>query len=53
MIAPQVKGSTGSPANAVSYFIVFYMACVGTTWWCYLRAAFLVNRMPSLASAKA
>lgn len=45
--------ATGSPASAISYFVLFYLTCVATTWWCYLRSAFLVRRVPSLYSAKA
>jgi NNP family nitrate/nitrite transporter-like MFS transporter len=45
--------ATGGPALAVMYFVVFYMTCVATTWWCYLRSSFLAKRIPSLASAGA
>lgn len=45
--------ATGSASVAVNYFIAFYVTCVGVTWWCYLRRAFLVKQMPSLASAGA
>ncbi|MEO8899907.1 MAG: MFS transporter [Polyangiaceae bacterium] len=45
--------ATGGATLAVSWFIAFYLTCVGTTWWCYLRRSFLTRRMPSLASAQA
>jgi len=45
--------ATGTATLAVSWFIAFYLTCVGTTWWCYLRRSFLTRRMPSLASAQA
>jgi MFS transporter, NNP family, nitrate/nitrite transporter len=38
---------------AVMCFIGFYLTCVATTWWCYLRRSFLVSVRPSLASAEA
>jgi NNP family nitrate/nitrite transporter-like MFS transporter len=45
--------ATGGPALAVSYFVGFYLLCVGTTWWCYLRTTFLAKRLPNLAAARA
>jgi len=45
--------ATGGAGAAVSWFIAFYLTCVATTWWCYLRSRFLVSRVPSLASAQA
>jgi NNP family nitrate/nitrite transporter-like MFS transporter len=45
--------ATGGATLAVSWFIAFYLTCVGTTWWCYLRRSFLTGRVPSLASAQA
>jgi NNP family nitrate/nitrite transporter-like MFS transporter len=45
--------ATGGATLAVSWFIAFYVTCVGTTWWCYLRRSFLTRRMPSLANAQA
>jgi MFS transporter, NNP family, nitrate/nitrite transporter len=45
--------ATGGATLAVSWFIAFYLTCVGTTWWCYLRRSFLTGRMPSMASAQA
>jgi NNP family nitrate/nitrite transporter-like MFS transporter len=45
--------ATGGPSLAITYFVVFYLTCVGTTWWCYLRRSFLTERMPSLAEAGA
>jgi NNP family nitrate/nitrite transporter-like MFS transporter len=45
--------ATGSPSLAITYFVVFYLTCVGTTWWCYLRRSFMTARVPSLAEAGA
>ena len=45
--------ATGGATLAVSWFIAFYLTCVGTTWWCYLRRSFMTRRMPSLANAQA
>jgi NNP family nitrate/nitrite transporter-like MFS transporter len=45
--------ATGGATLAVSWFVAFYLSCVATTWWCYLRRSFLTRRMPSLASAQA
>src|SRR5262249_39660309 len=45
--------ATGGPSLAVSYFVAFYLTCVATTWWCYLRRSFLTNRLPNLADARA
>ena len=43
----------GGAERAVLGFVFFYLACLGTTWWCYLRKRFLVARRPSLAAAGA
>jgi NNP family nitrate/nitrite transporter-like MFS transporter len=45
--------ATGGATAAVSWFIAFYLTCVATTWWCYLRRSFLTGRLPSLANAGA
>ena len=45
--------ATGGPSLAITYFVAFYVTCVGTTWWCYLRRSFLTARLPSLAQAGA
>lgn len=45
--------STGSPALAVKAFVAFYITCVATTWWCYLRRTLLIKRLPNLAEAQA
>jgi len=45
--------ATGGPSLAITYFVVFYLTCVATTWWCYLRRSFLTARLPSLAEAGA
>jgi NNP family nitrate/nitrite transporter-like MFS transporter len=44
--------ATGSPAGALFAFLFFYGTCIGATWWFYLRSAFMVERVPSLAEAK-
>ncbi|HXU70553.1 MAG TPA: MFS transporter [Polyangia bacterium] len=43
--------ATGGPAAAFSAFLACYFFCVALTWWHYLRASFLVTRLPSLAHA--
>jgi len=45
--------ATGTVHIAVACFVVFYLTCCGTTWWCYLRRSFLTARLPSLAHARA
>jgi MFS transporter, NNP family, nitrate/nitrite transporter len=45
--------ATGSPALAIQYFVFFYLTCVATTWWCYLRRSLLISRLPNLAEARA
>jgi NNP family nitrate/nitrite transporter-like MFS transporter len=45
--------ATNSASDAVRYFVFFYVACLATTWWCYVRTTFLVKRVPSLAAARA
>ncbi len=45
--------ATGGPGLAVGYFVAFYVLCVATTWWCYLRTTFLAKRLPNLAAARA
>jgi MFS transporter, NNP family, nitrate/nitrite transporter len=45
--------ASGSPAHAVTYFVVFYLACTATTWWCYVRTTFLARLRPSLSAAGA
>lgn len=52
MFGASIK-ATGGASAAVPYFLLFYVSCVGLTWWCYLRSTFLVKRMPSLANAGA
>jgi NNP family nitrate/nitrite transporter-like MFS transporter len=44
--------NTGGIEAALYGFVVFYMACAGLTWWCYLRSRVLTTRMPSLAHAQ-
>jgi NNP family nitrate/nitrite transporter-like MFS transporter len=45
--------ATGGASTAFAVFFACYFACVALTWWYYLRASFLVHRMPSLAHANA
>ena len=45
--------ATGGASSAFAVFFACYFACVVVTWWYYLRASFLVERMPSLAHANA
>ncbi len=45
--------STGGPTLAVSYFLAFYVVCLLTTWWCYLRSSFMIKSAPNLAKAEA
>ena len=45
--------ATGGASTAFAVFFACYFACVAVTWWYYLRASFLVHRMPSLAHANA
>ena len=44
--------ATGSLDAAFRAFLAFYVACVATTWWFYLRRSVLVRRVPSLAGAR-
>ena len=43
---------TGSIDAALYGFLIFYVACVGTTWLLYLRRSLFASRMPSLAEAR-
>ena len=43
---------TGSIDAALYGFLIFYVACVGTTWFLYLRRSLFASRMPSLAEAR-
>ena len=45
--------ATGGASTAFAVFFACYFACLVVTWWYYLRASFLVERMPSLAHADA
>lgn len=44
--------ATGGVRAAFVGFLVFYVTCIATTWWFYVRTSFLVDRAPSLAEAK-
>ncbi|GAA3119043.1 MFS transporter [Nonomuraea salmonea] len=41
----------GGAGAALAAFVLFYLACCGVTWWCYLRTVLLWWR-PSLAEAR-
>ena len=43
--------STGGPGIAFGWFIAYYVACAGMTWWYYRRRSFMTRTVPSLASA--
>lgn len=30
--------ATGGPTTALIWFLVFYVTCIGLTWWCYIRS---------------
>ncbi len=45
--------ATGGATTALGVFLTCYLVCVAVTWWYYLRASFLVKRVPSLAHARA
>ena len=45
--------ATGNVTTAIMCFELFYLACAGITWFCYLRRSFLASRLPSLAEADA
>jgi MFS transporter, NNP family, nitrate/nitrite transporter len=44
--------ATGTPHLALAVYLAFYAACIGLTWWYYLRKNFLSRSMPSLAAAR-
>ncbi|MGH3434821.1 MAG: MFS transporter [Thermocrispum sp.] len=41
----------GTINPALYAILAYYSACVGVTWWFYLRKSFAVSRVPSLAYA--
>jgi len=43
---------TGGPQFALAIFLVFYGACLGLTWWFYLRRSPQGEGAPSLAEAR-
>jgi NNP family nitrate/nitrite transporter-like MFS transporter len=43
---------TGGPQFALAIFLVFYAACLGLTWWFYLRRSPQAEGAPSLAEAR-
>jgi NNP family nitrate/nitrite transporter-like MFS transporter len=45
--------ASGGASAAFAVFFGCYFACIAVTWWYYLRASFLVRRLPSLAHANA
>lgn len=45
--------ATGGPSTALTWFLMYYVVCVGMTWWYYRRRHFLAKRLPGLADANA
>jgi NNP family nitrate/nitrite transporter-like MFS transporter len=45
--------ATGGPTLAISTFLGFYVICMLTTWWCYLRSSPMIKGSPGLAKAEA
>jgi NNP family nitrate/nitrite transporter-like MFS transporter len=45
--------ATGGPGTALGWFIAYYVACVGLTWWYYRRQSFLARWSRTLATADA
>jgi NNP family nitrate/nitrite transporter-like MFS transporter len=45
--------ATGGPGLAVTYFVGFYLICLGVTWFCYLRTRAKELVVPNLAKAEA
>lgn len=45
--------ATGGPMTALSWFLIYYLVCIGMTWWYYRRRSFLAKRLPGLADANA
>jgi NNP family nitrate/nitrite transporter-like MFS transporter len=39
--------------GAIECFVAFYLTCVATTWWCYMRTSPVGQRMSSPADARA
>jgi NNP family nitrate/nitrite transporter-like MFS transporter len=50
--APWVADPAAAMRGAFWIFAAFYGACVGVTWFVFLRRSFLVARLPSLAMAE-
>src|SRR5437763_12865223 len=44
--------TTGSPHLALAVFLAFYVTCIASTWWYYLRKSTLGSIAPSLAEAR-
>src|SRR5437763_11145975 len=44
--------ATGSPHLALAVFLAFYVTCIASTWWYYLRKSTLGSIAPSLAEAR-
>src|SRR2546423_3336237 len=44
--------ATGSPHLALAVFLGFYVTCIASTWWYYLRKSTLTSIAPSLAEAR-
>lgn len=53
-LVPRAFGSaleaTGSIAAAFALFLGFYVACLGVTWWCYLRRRVVAGQEPTARS---
>ena len=43
---------TGGPQLALEIYLVFYVVCLGVTWWCYLRKSPAEAGASSLAGAR-
>ena len=50
--APWIADPVSAMRGAFWVFTAFYGACVGVTWFVFLRRSFLVRRLPSLAAAR-
>jgi nitrate/nitrite transporter NarK len=49
--APWVDNPVASVRTGFAIFAMFYLVCLGVTWFVYTRKTFLVQRVPSLAHA--
>ncbi|MBV9825595.1 MAG: MFS transporter [Alphaproteobacteria bacterium] len=44
--------ATGAPHLALEAFLIFYLTCIGLTWWYYMRRNFLAQLSPTLAASR-